>query len=180
MSIFEISSIALWVVVLINLILTLAIIRHLSQQSATLVETLPKGSIIPDFQAKSLDGKTVTYEDFSGKSLVLVFVSPSCGHCRPIIGEVESLYASAVKEGFEIAFICDGDLDQTRSFVDEMNITIPILSASRINNSFLKDYKIGGVPTYVIADSDKKVSAAGGLHNLGWENFVNLCKGEEG
>ena len=117
MSIFEISSIALWVVVLVNLILTLVIIRHLSQQSVTLVETLPKGSVIPDFQATSLDGKTVTYEDFSGKSLVLVFVSPTCGHCRPTISEIEELYSLAEEKGFEIVLVSDSENHETNVLV---------------------------------------------------------------
>ena len=179
MSFFEISSILLWVVVLVNLILTLAIIRNLSMMSATPVETLAKGTVAPDFQAEYIDGKIVIYEDFAGKPLVLVFVSPTCGHCLSVIPEIEKQYLTARIAGYEIVFVCDADIEQTKDYVNELNITIPIMSAPRSSNQFYKNYKIGGVPSYVIIDSNKEVSAANVFNDQDWNDFVKFCERKE-
>ena len=180
MSFFEISSILLWLVVLGNLLLTLVIIRNISMGSATPIETLKKGTTVPNFQAQSVENGVVTYDDFMGKTLVLVFISPSCGHCRPAINEIEDLNASSLNPDFKIIFICDGDMNQTKAFANEINITLPIFSASRAENPFLTDFKIGGVPSYVIIDSERKVHSAGVYQDHGWKDFMVAFNGREG
>src|SRR5262249_23071709 len=71
------SVLVLWLVVLCNVLLTLALVRRLNhmgtgQPSAMGLKT---GALAPDFTAYTLSGATTTRADFLGRSVALVFVS---------------------------------------------------------------------------------------------------------
>lgn len=89
-----VSSVLLWIAVLFNLMLTIAIIRRgRARQSGfdmANVPTLEIGSQAPDFTAQTLDGKTVTLADYAGKPVVFVFISPTC---RPCIDKLPTIMA---------------------------------------------------------------------------------------
>src|SRR5215208_5806177 len=93
MQILVVSTILLWIIVLLNLLLTLALIRRINERSAGEVapEPLPVGQTAPDFFAETLQNERVTLANYAGRTLAMVFISPTCSHCRPIIPQVESL-----------------------------------------------------------------------------------------
>lgn len=81
-SILIISSILLWVVVLLNLLLTLGLARRIRNAAFPVMESLKIGQKAPDFSALTLQGKTVTLADYAGHAAAFVFVSPDCKPCR--------------------------------------------------------------------------------------------------
>jgi peroxiredoxin len=172
------SSILLWVIMLFNLLLTLALVRRVNMPSGELIETLEIGQTAPQFIAEALIGEQVALADFAGRGLALVFVSPNCSHCRPHIPILENLGPKAKRYGTELILVCDADIDKTRAYVQELNITLPVLSAPRQTNPFFEEYKAGGVPFYAIIDNQGKILASGGLGNLNWEKFIELWKNE--
>lgn len=158
-----VSSILLWVVVLFNLLLTLALVRRMSNWSATTrdVETLEIGQRAPDFTAETLDGRTVTLADFDGRPLALVFMSPTCSPCMERLPELEALGPKARRSGVELVLVYKTDLAETRAAVGEHGITLPALAAPETSNPFWQDYMVAGTPFYCVLDEDRKVLSTG-------------------
>src|SRR4051812_7859605 len=162
------SSVALWVVVGLNLIITLALVQRLNRQSA-IPSGLKKGTPAPDFTAQTLHGETVTRANYAGRSAAFLFVAPNCGPCREEAPALEALAPAARRAGVELVLVSIGEAGETQQFVDEFHLTLPVLVAPEGSNSFSKDYKSPGTPSYCLIDTRGTVVSAG---------FPNMVDGE--
>src|SRR5437899_6166907 len=88
-----VSSGFLWLVVISNVLLTLALVRRLNQMGTpqTPEGGLEAGEAAPDFMAQTLGGATVTLADYAGRSVALVFLSTTCQPCRDRLPTLEKL-----------------------------------------------------------------------------------------
>jgi len=176
-----ISSILLWIVVLLNFFLTLALVRRINNMGNNNVQrmiTLTVGQDAPDFEAETLKGERVTLADYSGNFLVLVFVSPTCGHCRKAIPGLENLESKIQKSGNKLIIVIDSEIAEAQAYVQENNITSPVLVALPANH-FLQDYKIDGVPMYVIVNPEGKVKASGVIDDPNWKELSDKWEKKE-
>lgn len=175
-SILATSSILLWIVVLLNLILTIALIRrfnHLSTQMSTFPDIaefsdmdkgLEVGSPAPDFQAETLSGETITLADYTRKAVSFVFFSPDCGPCMDKMSALNALAPKAQQAGVEMVLVnTDGNKEGTESFVQEHGVKLPVLLAPFESNSFAQDYKAMGTPFFCMLNRDGEVEATGGF-----------------
>ena len=175
-----ISMIALWVIVLLNFVLTLALIRRLNSLTADSTRTPPPdglkpGEPAPEFKAETLKGATVTLSDYSGREAAFVFVSPSCSPCRAALPQYEAALPAAQRSGTDLVLVSVADAAATRAFVEEYNINIPVLVAPRPGNTFMVDYKFSSTPSYCAIDAEGKVRSAG-YPNFGggeWKALVD-------
>lgn len=100
LSISVVNLVLLWIVVLLNLLLIIALIRRFNRISTQLSAFtdidvgLEKGSQAPDFQAEMLTGETVTLADYARKAVSFIFISP---HCSPCLEKIPTLNALAPK-----------------------------------------------------------------------------------
>lgn len=162
-SLLLVSSILLWLVVGVNLLLTVALIRR-QRRAAKRPELLPVGEDAPPFEAETPEGKPVTLADFHGDDeIALVFVSPQCAPCLKKIPFFNKLHPLARRAGVRLFLVSDSDREATRTFVAEHGVTAPVLSAPRSANPFLEAYKIRGTPTYCLLDQERKVKSTGFL-----------------
>jgi peroxiredoxin len=169
------NSVLLWIVVLLNLLLTIALIRRFNQMSTHLSAFtdidvgLEKGSQAPDFQAQTLTGETVTLADYARKAVSFIFISPHCSPCLEKIPALNALAPKAKQAGVEIVLVnTDGDKAETAAFVEKHNVKLPVLIASMERNSFASDYKANATPCYCLLNPDGYVEAAGTFAH-GWE-----------
>ena len=169
------NSVLLWIVVLLNLLLTIALIRRFNDMSTNLSAFadmdvgLEKGSSAPDFQAQTLAGETVTLADYAQKAVSFIFVSPHCSPCLEKIPKLNALAAKAKQAGVEMLLVnTDGDKAETEAFVKKHNVTLPVLIAPNESNSFASDYKALATPSYCSLNQDSHVAAAG-MFQPGWE-----------
>ena len=169
------SSGLLWVVVALNLLLTLAIVRRLSQGMVSAkVQGPPVGQEAPMFTANTLHGETVTRDDFLDQDTVFIFVSPHCGPCRDHIPEYEALRLQAQQSGTNLVLVSTADTETTSSFVQELDIHLPVLVAPDTTNTFLSSYNITGTPTYCFVNADGIVQSNGTpfLQFPSWQSLV--------
>lgn len=161
------SSILLWIVVLFNLLLTIALVRRIStiqpEFNMENVETLEIGSQAPDFTAVTLDGESVSIASYTQKAVAFIFISPTCTPCLEKIPLMNTLESQAKLAGVELVLVNTTDREKTKAFVEEFNIELPVLVAPRDSNSFVKDYKVGGTPFFCLIDRKGKVQATGFL-----------------
>ena len=160
LSILLISSILLWIVVSLNLLLSFAIIRRLP--SAQLEQQgLEVGSFAPPFAASTLTGAEITLRSFAKTSVALLFISPTCGPCREILPELESLWPKAQKVGTEFLVVSLANAEKTKALIEEFNIGMTVVIALPEANTFGKDYKVSATPSYCIVDKQGRVQSAG-------------------
>lgn len=157
-----VSSILLWLVVLLNLLLTLGLVRRLNANRASAPEMgLKVGEIAPDFSAQSLSGETVTLATYAGRNIAFIFISIHCGPCHEILPRLEPLGPKAARAGVELVLVSADELDETRAYVAKQNIGLSVLIASRKSNPFMEDYKSTATPSYCLVNEQGKVQSAG-------------------
>ena len=83
----------------------------------------------PDFELKTLDGRTVKLSDFRGKAMVVNFWATYCGPCRVEMPWLIDFYARYKTQGLEIVGVSmdDGDQEQVAAFVKEFNVNYTIV-----------------------------------------------------
>lgn len=178
-----VNSVILWVVVLFNLLLTLALVRQINNQNKTggeragdmvKYDLLKPGEPAPEFAAVSLDGNEVTLAKYLGRMVMFVFVSSGCAPCHEMVPEVQNMSSKARAKGIEPVFVSQNDLPTTKSFFEKFNgNNVPVLVAPKVSNPFLIDYKVPGTPFLYLIDAQGRVQEFGFMetwHSLasGW------------
>lgn len=192
-TLWSISLLALWAVVLANLLLTLRIVRLLRAQEALrrramLAEQLPEltvGEVAPAFTARALAGAAVTRESYAGQSVALLFVSPHCGHCRRELPMLHRL-APLAREQADVQFVLvsDSSAAETQTWLatiraeDGLDVTLPVVVAPRTLYDLVLLYNPRGLsPYYCLLDAQGRVQARGPLGVGDWPRLQRAWGG---
>jgi AhpC/TSA family len=179
-------AIATWLVLLLNLMLTLRLARYVrSRQRAdrldALRESLPElelGAPAPEFSGQDLTGKPVRLGDYSGRETAFVFISP---HCRTCAGEVPDLarLAPLARAGSsaELVLVSDSGAAETGVWLAGIAERHPEVTGLRTivgsGSELLARYNPrGSTPYFCHLDADGRVSARGGLRSPYWVAIV--------
>lgn len=180
-TILVVSIVLLWLLGLFNLLLTLALVRRINAASkseatdASLEVGLQVGQIAPDFNAQTPDGEVVTRSHYAGRKVAFVFFSTHCRPCRELLPRLDLLKSGATLAGVELALVSSSPLEEIRSFIEQLDISLPVLVATRENSSFMEDYKSSVTPSYCLLDQQGTVQSAGVVNLEGkiWKNFAD-------
>jgi cytochrome c biogenesis protein CcmG/thiol:disulfide interchange protein DsbE len=156
-----VSMVFLWLVVLFNLLLTLALTRRANiAGTSSLLTGLKKGQAAPEFTAQTLNGESMTLKDYR-RPTVFVFISTHCGPCQRLLPELERISPQAAQSGVDLILVSGDQFEEAQDYVREKQIHLPVLVAPRDNNAFFNDYRITATPSYCSIDSQGMVQAAG-------------------
>ncbi|GHP00496.1 hypothetical protein KSF_105430 [Reticulibacter mediterranei] len=172
-----VSSVLLWIVLICNVFLTLALVRNANKTATqakpfTPPEGLKEGDEAPVFTAQALDETTVTQEDYSHKPALFVFIAPHCGPCHEILPSLKAMGSQMADT--DLVLVSNSSLEEARELAKEFDLTLPLLSAPKPQNPFFTDYKVHGTPTYYLINAQGKVQATGNPHanNPQWNKLV--------
>jgi methylamine dehydrogenase accessory protein MauD len=131
MSALAISNIVLWVIVASLLVVVLALMRQLGVLHERIAPVgalmlnrgLAVGDKAPVLEVPALNGASVRIGETraDGKSLLLLFVSPTCPVCKSLLPVVKS--SGRDERGWlDIVLASDGDLEEQRTFARSHNL----------------------------------------------------------
>lgn len=128
------------------------------------------GQRIPEFEVTDLNGRPITRKDVLGRKTLVVFSSPSCGHCVKLMEEIREWETVRGPGDPQLLIFTDGD---------ETHETKLALKAPTIID---KDYKTAGrfgmrgVPSAVLVDENGTIVTEAAI---GSNNIWSLIGGKE-
>jgi len=139
----------------------------LTKASTSIVQTRSsQRGVAPDFELPEIDelgltNKKIRLSQFSGKPVLIEFMSPVCGHCMKMIPKIKELYE---KYGDRVIFI---SIAVKWYLTDQqlVKLTADLIKKYEAKWLHLGDmdgeaqtsYGIRGTPTYILLDSEHRV-----------------------
>jgi peroxiredoxin len=150
------SQVALWAIVLTNLLLTLVVIRRLNSEPDRARLGLRTGEPAPNFSAATLTGKTVTLGDLRPRT-ALLFVAPGCRPCVEALPEYLRLTDLAKSSDTHLVVVSGGDAASTRQMLADAQVTGDIVIAPKSDNRFFDEYRILSTPQFVLLENRRVI-----------------------
>ncbi|GLV53981.1 hypothetical protein KDH_08320 [Dictyobacter sp. S3.2.2.5] len=188
-----VSVIALWIVVLINLLLTLRMVQwhraiKESREQEVALEQRPElvvGEAAPDFRSRLLTGASVRLENYQGRTILLLFVSPGCSGCRKKMPQLLRLSMLAKeRSGVEFLLVSAGSSAETYTWIsalreeDHLDVKMPILVEVPRTSEFLMRYNPRGfIPYFCLIDEQGIVQARDPLDAGVWPRLQQEWEG---
>ncbi|WP_026907288.1 peroxiredoxin family protein [Paucisalibacillus globulus] len=111
------------------------------------------GNIAPDFQLQTLEGDNVKLSDFRGERVMLNFWATWCPPCRAEMPDMKQFHQDKDVVILAVNLTdAEKDLQQVEDFVNEYELTFPILLDENIEVAEL--YMIQPIPTSFMIDSN--------------------------
>ncbi len=162
-----VSNVLLWILVVALSLVVVALARQLGVLheritpvgALMLAKGLKVGELAPAVPVVGLDGRTLTIGGArgDGRSLLLMFVSPTCPVCKALLPVLKSSRSSE-ESWAEIVLASDGDLAEQRAFVREQGLDVfPYVVSAPLGIS----YQVGRLPYAVLIDPEGVLRARG-------------------
>lgn len=180
--------------VLINFVITLRIVRwfktvrSLQEREAqyTLRSELTVGHPVPDFIEKLLTGDSVQLSDYLGHSVVFVFVSPRCVHCRLAMPTLIDIDASMRRQSeAKLVLVSSSSIAETKVWFNTINqedgveVKLPTIIAPRNKSKMHVDYNPRGLsPYYCFINEQGVLQSRDPLDSSSWENLKRFWMGK--
>lgn len=130
----------------------------------------------PDFQLRTLDGKTVRLSDFRGKRLLIHFWATWCGVCQREHGALNAVQASLGSDEAMVSVVADAeDPEAVRRYVAEAGIHYPVLLA---DENVVRAYRISAFPTnyFIGPDGTIRNTTVGMTTRWGFETRMGCSR----
>lgn len=121
----------------------------MSTQTTDNLPGLRVGEKAPDFELKTLDGKTAKLSDYRGKKVILNFWATWCPPCKAEMPDIQKYHQEAGDSVVILAVNIDPQYD-VQKFVRDTNVTFPVLLDSKDEVNTL--YRILTIPTTYFID----------------------------
>ncbi len=115
------------------------------------------GSVVPDIEMKSPDGKTYKLSDLRGQVVLLDFWASWCGPCRHENPVVVAAYNKYKAKGFTVFSVSlDGDVNRWKNAItqDHLDWVYHVSDLQKWNNRAAKKYKVSGIPASFLIGKD--------------------------
>ena len=162
-TLFYVSYVALWVLLLTIGVLVLLLYRHFGVMSLGTLEGvqrdgLPIGAVAPQISGVTAAGQDTSWQPKHGQPQLLLFAAPDCEPCATVLPHVERL-AQAVNGNLGIAAVVPGPRDEVARFVERYRPSFPCLAEDG-SGAFTR-YRVRVTPFGFVIGADGRVLAKG-------------------
>ncbi|HEY1676255.1 MAG TPA: TlpA disulfide reductase family protein, partial [Candidatus Sulfotelmatobacter sp.] len=125
---------------------------------------LTTGTRAPDFELKTLDGKTFSLSaELARGPVVLAFFKVSCPTCQYALPFLERLYQAYRATGVNLVGISQNYAKDTAAFNNQFGVTFPVLLDDTSSYPVSNAYGLTNVPSifWIAQDGEIEVSSVG-------------------
>lgn len=183
MSLWTVSLVALWIVMIVFGFLLAGALRQLGlillrlgdDPGALITEMgLDRGTAAPDFIA--VDAATNTeqaYSRLARRSRLLVFITPSCLSCRELVPGINEVFQTRGND-FDVVVVCRGDAVSCREFARRQRLKAHMLidGDGQVHESF----EVRVTPFAYVLDDARRVVMRGVAND--WRHLESLLEQE--
>src|SRR5699024_4951200 len=120
---------------------------------------LKKGNKAPNFELETLDGETVSLEDYLGEKIILNFWATWCPPCRTEMPDMQKFHSETGATILAVNLIeTEKSEDGVREFLEEYGVTFTVLADADTRVSTL--YNASALPTSYL------INTKGEVHNI--------------
>ena len=120
---------------------------------------LKKGNKAPNFELETLDGETVSLEDYLGEKIILNFCATWCPPCRTEMPDMQKFHSETGATILAVNLIeTEKSEDGVREFLEEYGVTFTVLADADTRVSTL--YNASALPTSYL------INTKGEVHNI--------------
>jgi thiol-disulfide isomerase/thioredoxin len=134
---------------------------------SSIVDVNPKiglrpGTVAPDFEAKTIQGNTISLNDYQGKYVLLDFWGTWCGPCIDALPVLKDVY-NTYNDTLEIIGIANElDREKFENFVKKENINWPQIPEVFEQDREIQDlYSVYSYPTYYLINPEGYIADYG-------------------
>ena len=155
------------VIAILNLILTLGVIRRLREHSDLLATPGRDDPMRPmvdlgqrpgEFTATTVNGETITRDSFTGATLA-AFLSPYCDVCEAQIPGLLDRAAAMPGGSANVLVVVIGRGDEAQAYGDRFRAVARVV-VEPANGPVGRAFELGGMPTFGLLDPDGRVAAS--------------------
>ncbi|RFS81742.1 thioredoxin family protein [Actinomadura spongiicola] len=129
---------------------------------------VPLGSTVPAFTLPSIDGRTVSHDDFPDASALLVmFLSNHCPYVRRIEDEIGAVTAEYAGKGLATVAVCSNDVtnypddgaERLREQTERAGFTFPYLVDE--SQETARAFRAACTPDFFLYDGERRLAYRG-------------------
>jgi len=158
------SYIVIWLLVVFQGLLVLALLRQLAElrrlvESGSLQDEnrLPVGSLAPEFAGSDVrSGERVSIQSLGGRGGVILFLSAECSVCKDL---ADSLQQPAINELPPIIAFCQGGEQTCARIAKRMGSEVRLIFEGAAETA--ERYHAFGLPTAIVVDGERKIRGHG-------------------
>jgi peroxiredoxin len=176
---------ALLIGLIITLISVWPAVPQASQAEKSTRSEIASGKPAPDFQGRTVDGKTLKLSELRGKVVLLDFMASWCGICVGTLPEIKKLYGQTERSKFEIVSVSldggentDTTIKDLKRLLVEHEVNWPVLfDDTGRENQIARSYDVSELPVHVIIDREGVIrSVATGKDQKGMEGVRTIIQ----
>jgi len=173
-----ISTVVLWVVVLLLGFLLLGALRSIEwlrwrvdQLEATMPSRVGRsglrpGKKAPAFTLPGASGGEVSLHDYAGRKVLVVFTQTGCGACGEIVPELNLLE----RDGVEVLVVNRGTLEESRRWAAKTGARCPVLAHEGVE--LARRYEVFATPFAFLVNEQGVIASKGIVGNRRHIQFV--------
>lgn len=120
-----------------------------------------KNTMAPSFDYVNYKGGKSKLEDFRGKYVYIDLWATWCGPCRaeiPFLKDAEKKYHNKNIEFVSISIDKQTDMEKWKKMITEQQLTgVQLLADKDKDSQFVRDFKVTGIPRFILIDPAGKV-----------------------